>query len=266
MKEIKVLAADRYVVALKYASGYKKLFQIVCANDGGLYVAFPYSSFKASRLGKLRVEAHTGKAQVGEDFPVTTENVKYAHHPSGIVHFSQSGRIKTDIRKRGVRFEDARGHLFSVIFQGINGYSELVESLKNSPKRIVVPFELSSEFSAVKFVAHVYSEIDLKRRVVGAGSSLYINCMTPDGRKLRGINLATKYKTSEGIFYLFLTVESVPRVFHQGEEMMLFYGGFDSPQTVLDHSKDSYALVLFSPEHSYSSELVEKVGTVDLKG
>lgn len=265
MKEIRVLSADRYVIALKHASGYKKLFQIVCSNDGSLYVAFPYTPFEASRLGKLKIEAHTGAARAGDDFPVTTEKVKYSHHPSGVVHFSQSGRIKTDIRKRGLKFDDAQGHLFSAIFQGIDRYSQLVEPAKNSPKRIVVPYDLGSGCATAKFVAHLHSEAELKRRVIGSGSQLYISCLTSDGRKLRGVNLATKYKTIQGTFYLFLTVESAPRLFQQGNEMMLFCGGFDPPQTMLDHSKDAHALLLLSPEHSYSRELVERVGTVDLK-
>src|ERR1700682_2519633 len=135
MKTLRVLSNDRYVIGIESGEVVKKIFQIIPARDGSLYVSFPYSPFDVGRVGILTVTTGSEKEGIifGDDAPVTAERVKYSHHPSGEAHFSQSGRVKTDIRKSSVPFGQISGHIFTVTLQGIDHYESTPKKAK--PKR-----------------------------------------------------------------------------------------------------------------------------------
>src|SRR5437588_2228833 len=91
MRTLQALSTDRYIIGIRSTGVIRKLFQIIPGKGGSLYVSFPYSPFQVGRVGILKI---TGSGEdgvlVGEnDFPVTMEKLKYTHHPSGEVHFSQ---------------------------------------------------------------------------------------------------------------------------------------------------------------------------------
>jgi len=268
MKKLRALSSDCYVIGIERGEVVRKLFQIIPARDGSLYVSFPYSPFDLGRVGILTVTTGSEEEGVifGDDDPVTAERVKYSHHPSGAVHFSQSGRVKTDIRKSGVPFGRISGHIFTVTVQGIDRYKSIQKGAKTKRGSNVIAFSPPPEpGGAYKFVAHVYSEHELAERLLGRGTGLWIRCVNESGRLSWGITLATKFQSEQGRKFILLVFESVDKVCAQYDEMLLFLGGFDPPEISLDPSKDTQALIMLYPEKDCTNELIRRVGTIDLR-
>jgi hypothetical protein len=268
MKKLRVLSNDRYVIGMECGEVVRKLFQIIPAKDGGLYVSFPYTPFDVGRVGILTMTSASEEEGVlfGNDAPVTAEGVKYSHHPSGVVQFSQTGRVRTDIRKLGVPFGKISGHIFTVTLQGIDRYKSVPKSARNKRGSNVVAFARPSEpVGAYKFVAYVYSEREMARRIVGDGTAFWIKAVSPSGKLCCGITLATKCQSENERRFIFLVLEPVDKVCAQYEELLLFLGGFDPPEVSHDLSKDTQALILLYPEKDCTDELLKRVGTIDLR-
>jgi hypothetical protein len=266
MRRLQALSSDRYVIGIDCGEFVRKLFQIIPAKDGSLYVSFPYTPFTVGRVGFLTLGANSQHGVIfGDDAPVTWEKVKYSHHPSGAVHFSQSGRVRTDIRKSGVPFGKISGHIFTITAQGIDRYKEFPKNAKKKRGSIVVAFSPPVQpAGAYKFVAHVYSERELAGRCVGSGSGLWIRCVSPSGKLLWGIMLATKFQSEHGRKFIWLVLEPVPKMCAEYEELLIFLGGFDPPEISLNPSGDTRAVMLLYPEKDCTDELLRRVGTIDL--
>jgi hypothetical protein len=242
----------------------RKLFQIVPARDGSVYVAFPYLPFDVGRVGFLTMRSGSAETIFGEDAPVTAEKVKYSHHPNGAAHFSQSGRVRTEIRKSSVPFGRLSGHIFTVTFQGIDRYPSMLKTAKPKRRTAVAAFSQIESADAYKFIAHIYSERELASRIIGSGSRLWIRCALPSGKVLWGITLATNFSSEHGRKFIFLMLEPIGRVCAQYDELFMFLGGFDPPEISLDPAQDTRALMLLYPEGDCSAELIKRVGTIDL--
>ena len=259
-----MLTGDRYVIGMRCGAVVRKLFQIIPASDGSLYVSFPYSPFERGRVGIFTMPKGPDQWVMVEDFPLTTHHVKYAHHPSGTVHFSQSGRIRNAVRKSSVPFGKISGHIFSVTFQGIDRYQPVDLDADTKRNRGIVAFP-SEGPGAYKFVAHIHSEPELARMIVGAGSALWLTCVTPSGKLLKGITFATKFRSVEGPRYLVLSFEPVEKICADYDEFLMFLGGFDPPEISLNRSRETRALMFLYPEKDCTAELLRRVGTVDLR-
>jgi hypothetical protein len=73
--------------------GAFKLFKIMFGEDGSIYVPFPYLDTKRGILTEAdpATEADPKTLQLRRNGVVVDYDVKFAHHASGIVHFSKSG-------------------------------------------------------------------------------------------------------------------------------------------------------------------------------
>ncbi len=264
MQRLQVIQADTYVIAVQCDGIARKLFQIIAARDGGLYVAFPYSPFDQGRVGIIEVKANAVETIIGEGFPLTSHHVKYSHHPTGRVQFSQTGRVKSVIGRSGIPFGQVSGHIFSVTFQGISRYPAGDKKGFAKYKRTLVPFEGTPLAKAYKFVAYIHSANELATRVKGLGDALWLTCVTPSGRLNTGITLATKFRDHCGLRFILLQMETTAAIRADIGEFLMFIGGFDPPSISMDPVKDTQALMFFYPETSPSNEMIRNFGTIDL--
>ncbi len=265
MRTLRVLTGDRYVIGVRCGPDLvRKLFQITPARDGSLYVSFPYSPFDRGRVGIPTLPKGPDQWVLVEDFPLTSHHVKYAHHPSGLAHFSQSGRVKSTVRKFSVPFGEISGHIFTVSFQGIDRYKCVDFSSDGKRHRGIVAFPYQDN-RAYKFVARIYSESELARMTMGRGSALWLQTVTADGTVAPAITFETNFRSTEGRRYLLLSFKTVEKISADEEECVLFLGGFDPPAIALDRSRDTRALMFLYPENDRTEDLLRRVGTVDLR-
>lgn len=269
MKHFKLHAygADRIVVAVQNSDLHKKIFQInFKSSDGSLFVEFPYAKLGAGRLGIVHCPAGTPESlHFGENAPATTHSVKYVHHPDGEAHFSQDGKIFTKIRRKAVPLTAARGHIFTVMVQGLRHFADLTQKDVPTPKRGVVPMPVAEgEINALKFVCHLYSSVDLAKMLQGSHmDSPWLPIVFEDGRRLVGIVLATKLVQAGQQYFLLVSVEEIRRIAGHTDLYVSLMGGFDPPSIVFDHGRQMSFLMLMYPEVRDMTALLDSVGSVD---
>ena len=125
---INALKSQRYVFAFEIDGHCHKIAQMICERrDGGFFVAFPYLKQGGGQvcLGTLAPDrTYPGSYDLRDGGKVTAHLVKYSHHADGEVHFSQDGKVFTNIRKHGVPLRSATGHMFTIQAQGIEAFEE----------------------------------------------------------------------------------------------------------------------------------------------
>ncbi len=192
---------------------------------------------------------------------------KYAHHPDGEAHFSQTGKVHTIIRKMSMPLAKAEGHLFTLQFQGLAHFRPADsprDTAAPSRKRTMIIFDLGNqEPSALKIVGRWYSARTLASRA-GAPTLGPLNpTQTPDGQ----VELAFLLGPPSGFpmqeHVLLLNASPTPPLNPAPVPVLTFIGGFDSPLTITDKARTTTFLCLTYPVSNYSA-LLDQIGTIDV--
>lgn len=123
--------------------GKFELFKIIFdKKDGSIYVPFPYLTTKRGLLAEVDPAASADpkvldlKAGIVVDY-----DVKFAHHASGVVHFSKSGKHDLFPRRKSYPLKDAIGRLFEFHFYWLAGFAMLSSKEEVSDAQITLQFE-----------------------------------------------------------------------------------------------------------------------------
>lgn len=265
--EVRAYGADRVVIAVENASMRKKILQInFKSRDGSVFVSVPYAKLGAGRVGIVEYPpGDPDSLDFGESAPVTSHSIKYSHHPDGEAHFSLDGKVFTRIRRKAVPLTAAEGHIFTVMVQGLDRFEDLSEKDVATPKRGIAPMRVrEGPIEALKFVGHLYSATDFaKRLLLPQMDSPFIPLITPDGRRLVGVVLATRLRQSNPQYLLIVSVETIDTIAKYSDLYVSLMGGFDPPDIAFDHSRPMSFLMMMYPEVRDSEELRKSVGSID---
>ncbi len=236
--------------------------------DGSLYVNFPYF---VNHEGLVSLVHFPGKIKLPTSLSLepggkaTTHLVKYSHHPTGRAHFSQDGKVLSEIRRESVPLNKAEGHIFTTMFQGLNCFesADPVKDTGYNNKRTTLNFSFEGiEPEAIKMVGRWYRLTNLAKRVQGSVSGSLVPCQTPDGKKYWAFLLGHPYEVENKDYVLMLTCEAVPKLDKDEESALTFIGGFDHPEIVNDTNVDTTFLAFSYPIQN-REELEQKLGSID---
>ena len=131
---LRCFAARDPVFFVRNRNLFYKLCRISFGSDGSIYEQFPY--LETSKSGIL-AEAVVDVASFG---PVTYDlgangvtvstDVKFSHHTSGIVQFSQTGKIDYAPRRQSFPLNGPIGHVFKIHAYRLWGSTELTKTKK----------------------------------------------------------------------------------------------------------------------------------------
>lgn len=254
------------VVAVGTDTSRHKVFQVLFGRDGSLFVTFPYFRHQTGIAASATIPGNglnTSNVSLQIGGKITSHLVKYSHHSDGRAHFSQTGKVRTEIKKQSVPLDSQWGHIFTVHIQGLNAFkaAEVAQPLTNSHQRATISFRIPNSLAAVKFVGRWFDVAKLpvggtQGSVIGPG----LRSQDPDGNQQNGVLVASPYANARHV--LFVTCDPVAPMGSE-PEMMLFYGGFD-PRVVMDDvTKDANFLAFMYPA-SDAEALKALLGTVDL--
>lgn len=83
--------------------------------DGSVFVSTPYFKTAAGILANASIPSDPPYIiSLRESGRVTSHHVKLSHHPDGRVHFSQDGKIRTEIIRQSFGLNDSIGTLFEL--------------------------------------------------------------------------------------------------------------------------------------------------------
>ena len=195
---------------------------------------------------------------LAENGRVTAHLVKYAHHPDGEAHFSQDGKVKTEVRRKSVPLVQQRGHLFTIQAQNIESFQ-----LLPAPRKEQLTLELPDNMRALKITGwrHQFSELKLPEGVIPTGPPKGIQ--TSDGITRVGLFVAPPEGEPFDDFVLFLAVEEIPWLSEDKAPHLIFLGGFDRTSVALNHTEDTEFLAFAYPCSDFET-LRERIGCIDL--
>lgn len=265
---ITAFRSSTIVITVKRGIERHKILQVVFAKDRSLFITFPYFKHRTgllsatSSLGTGRSESFASLEQGGK---VSSHLVKYSHHPSGLALFSQTGKIRSEVRRQSVALDHQEGHLFTVLINGLHAFQR-AEGRRDdghiAPERIVLTFDLPTDSDpegTLKIVGRWY---DVNRlRFAGPTESVgpFIPTIDSDGRTLTAAALASPAEATRHV--LLVTCGAIDRLGAE-PEMLLFLGGFDPREVMNDTSRDAGFLAFTYPAAD-AEGLKNKLGTVD---
>jgi hypothetical protein len=269
MEPVKVNAfrSDRVVVTLQIGSKRYKACQLFFGRDRSLFVNFPYFRHRTGILSAATIPANgqtTSQIDLQNGGKIASHLVKYSHHPDGRAHFSQTGKVRTEIRRQSVALDEQCGHIFTVLIQGIEGFDKAdpVKDTGTSPKRTALTFQIVDQLRSetTKLVGRWY---DVSALVLGGQSQPTIGpvvtAQDPEGKQLQGFLVASPHDNARHV--LFITCQQIPRVSAE-PELLIFYGGFSAPDTMNDTTQEAGFLAFTYPAAD-AEELKKTIGTVD---
>lgn len=261
--------SERFDIAIKHHDQYHKVLQILFGkNDGSLFVNFPFFLDSKGLLSVLTMDKDGSLKRdlsLSKNGKVTSQLVKYSHHPDGMTLFSQDQKVYTVIKKRSIPLEIYRGHIFTVTIQGIKGYKVVrkPKDVKYSEKQMLLTFDTSTlDDDTFKIVGRWYSDVEALKLGLGADRTLITG--TIDGKIQTACLLAAPVSYPLSNYTLLITVEGVPTINKELDTSLTFIGGFDSPDVVFDHDKKTDFLALIYPASNYD-ELLTRIGSIDFK-
>ncbi len=194
---------------------------------------------------------------------VTSHLVKYSHHPDGRVHFSQSGKVFTKIKKNSIPLSSVDGHMFTVHLQGINDFQKVAES-KSKKNDCYVEWFFPQEPKGIKIVGHLYSRRQSLKRIRGEVIGPKILCEAPNGDQYIGFLLTHPFQRDDADYVIIVTCCEAAAIDKDNHSALVFLGGFDCSSIVNDHSQDTTFLAMHYPMVNYE-ELKKQIGSIDLE-
>jgi hypothetical protein len=93
--------------------------------DGSILPMFPSFAHNEGLVGELSMKAGARAASYGlaNHGKVTGHLVKYSHHPDGRAHFSQDGRVRTEIKRQSVPLDRQHSHMFTIQVEGLKSFA-----------------------------------------------------------------------------------------------------------------------------------------------
>ncbi len=249
------------IVASVYAALWR-IAKVEFARDGSVYVYFPGFIDSSGIVCRAALRAGVSGAttlDLKENGRVTSHLVKYAHHPDGRAHFSQTGKVRTEIRRQAVPLRQHQGHLFTIQVQHIQSFP-----LLPAPRAAQLTVNLTDSIRSLKITGWRHRVNDLTAPADAAPGAYPRGVQGPDGAIRLGLFVAPPEGMPFDDVVLFLAFEETPWLSEDRAAHLIFLGGFDSTQTALNHSVDTEFLAFAYP-CSDAAQLSQSIGSIDLR-
>lgn len=266
-------AADRFTITACLGQTEHKLFQVLFADrQGGVYVNFPYFRHQQGIAAVATVPAsdeEPSNINLQQEGRLTSHLVKYSHHIDGRAHFSQDGRVRTELVKQSVPLGSLAGHMFTVYLNGIADFLHATSRDVGTPtrkhSRITFPFP-EGDPGWIKIVGYWYS----RSRCLGTYHHLAVNGQVgpiirdfdTGGQRVQRALLAPWNGGRTGKSILALEAQRLPTFRCDGGSTLLFVGGFDNQAVVVDPQQDTKVLMFKYPASDFD-ELSKVLSSID---
>lgn len=262
--EVKAFRSRQVVITIRADEHQHKIFQILFSKDGSLYVTFPYFTHNNGILATVKVTSAPGcttNIDLAETGKVASHLVKYSHHPDGRAHFSQDGKVRTEIKKKSVALEDQQGHIFTVLLQGLRAFEQVRAKAGNgTSQRTTLTFDVADRFpKAFRIVGRWYWLEDLQVRPRPPIIGPVVSSVDPDGNRRNAFIVANPKENTRHVLLLTCTVE---KALSATTQVLMFYGGFDPQHVIFNARKAASFLAFLYPAEDFEA-LKKRIGSID---
>jgi hypothetical protein len=157
----------RHVIAVETPSGAYKIFALgYNKRDGSLFIDLPYLKCDGLVGVATGIRNEAGGLSDCGFTPVgtTRHGIKFSYHPDGRTHFSQDGKIRTNLLHNGMALSKKTGPICTIIAHRLCGFTRVSQKdLREDPtKKGVWALTSSIELFGATFTVFLKSENDLK--------------------------------------------------------------------------------------------------------
>jgi hypothetical protein len=148
---LRYYVAEQTVVFVQTPLARVKVCRIMFGSDGSIYVDFPYLPTKRGILSEIEFPNGIGgkhQRDLRQNGVHVTTDVKFSHHPTGVVHFSKAGHAGPFPERQSFGLAEGMGLVFEAHVFWLPGLREL-EALKQRDLHIGFRFEGADVNSAV---------------------------------------------------------------------------------------------------------------------
>lgn len=267
MVNLKAIRSARVILSVQQGSARYKVCQLFFGPDHSLYVNLPYWKHRTGILAAATIPAGQRSCDVSLEIrgKISSHLVKYSHHPDGRAHFSQTGKVRTEVKRYSVPFAAQKGHIFTILVQGVHAFEAATESRDRgvSARRATLTFQLQGPDppESFKLVGRLYDHRALQfGGAVPSEIGPTVVMQDAGGNRTQGFLIASPFDNAAHV----LLVSCVQ--YHSlgpAPEVLIFYGGFSPPEIMTDATKEAGFLAFVYPA-SNADELRNRIGTIDL--
>ncbi|MFA6183205.1 hypothetical protein [Acidithiobacillus sp.] len=250
---------DQFNIVFTVSGTMRRIAKVKFHNDGSIFVFFPGFKYTEGILCVAKLVAgltNPSRIDLTKGGKVASHLVKYAHHADGEAHFSQDGKVKTDIRRKAVPLAEQSGHLFTIQMQEFTSFPAL-----QKPKEKQLTFNIPDDVFALRLIVWRFRLSDMSiKGDIPAGAIPAIR--TSNGVDHAGLMVLPPEGSPFDDVALFLTVQPMPPISEDLAVHLIFLGGFDSISVALNHAKDTEFLAFAYPCADFAA-LKHNIGSID---
>lgn len=124
--KLRYVAASKATLTVATPLGHHRIAHVVFSHDG-IFIQFPYFLNQNGIVSRVEFRLGVGphKLKLDEYGKVTSHLVKLSHHTSGRAHFSQDGKVRTEVRRQSFRLDSSIGPVFQLFAFRLGGFGVL---------------------------------------------------------------------------------------------------------------------------------------------
>ena len=266
---IRYFAAKKAVFVISgYDANYQICQIIFNKKDGSIFISTPYFGSGSGVVTSASLGAGPPyNISLNEDGKVTSHLVKLSHHPDGRVHFSQSGKVITKIKRTSFPLASTIGIIFELhVYFPV--FFEALDLAKQKTNRVY----LFNKFIRVPNAVKIVGEWRRKSSIEGntASPTDVVQAVTTVKNRKTGVGFMASlfgqpddWPLTDHVLMLYC-LPTTP-LNNITDKTMILMGGWD-PHEVPDSSiqvKQTGCLVWMYPQHE-AEKLAAQIGSIDL--
>lgn len=273
--------SEKYVISVQEFDNIYKTFQIIFDKKGSIFINFPYYLQRRGSIGLITIPGNSKfplNVSLGPTAKVTSNLVKYSHHPDGEAHFSQSGKVFTTIRKKSVPLKNINGHLFTLLIQGLKDFERhdpKKDYNKTFLKRKNIILKLNGqEPESIKIVGRLFTKQYFQsllnkpqedpQFLQPKGEPVIRHRIQKNVYQYCGWILCPPPNEGYENYVLVISYKEIPKMNKDTYSGLTFIGGFDHKTITRNHSLDTTLLSFIYPIPEDRFEILKKeIGCLD---
>jgi len=265
--QIRFHSSERIVFTINMKNDRRRIFQIqFLRKDGSIVIHFPYQPQCDGLVGliHLPVGFRTGSLNMENHSKMTSQKIKFVHHPDGETHFSQDSLIITQIRKRSVPLSAETGHIFTIHLNGFSYFERATsKDEQGNNNRGIIDYICPENTLSLKIIGHWYHQL---HSTVTEPKLIYgpvVNSVDSSGNRRLACLVRQPNNFRFSNHWLVISIQPSDNPFSDNDFSLMMIGGFDNKRKVYDYDSSTSFLALLYPAHD-PDELRVKLGSIDL--
>lgn len=268
---LRFICASKATLTVNTPLAHHKLAHLVFSHDG-IFVQFPYFEHQAGIASRVQLEPPNESGQqhlkLDQYGKVTSHLVKLSHHTNGKVHFSQDGKVRTEIGRQSFRLDNSIGPVFQLFAFWLSGFAQFDPKAAKQDRAYIQFQSLGSHVFGVNLQGEWRRKLDLEANIESTGpagpETSVVHRKT--GVKTQVVFLSPPASYPLGSHVLMLACSKADPPDEVTKPLVILLGGWDHGEVKEGNLpvQQTGCLACLYPVSS-PEELAERIGSIDFK-